>query len=166
MRLRVEVAGRKGGSGQCWQLLSTGTGMGWGRGEGGLSGEPGKGLGVRTKEDSAKHPPPRAPSLGSLGAAQQLNARGFGFVQILNTAGEKDFLEVLAPASASPFNIQGLGSVPLPGALTGEARMHSGGSQEFQLPNPVIQAPHHHQDPHVLLACLEYLPATTLMTLS
>lgn len=58
MRLRVEVAGRKGGSGQCWQLLSTGTGMGWGRGEGGLSGEPGKGLGVRTKEDSAKHPPP------------------------------------------------------------------------------------------------------------
>lgn len=60
-------------------------------------------------------------------------------VQILKTAVE-DFPEVLAPASVSPFNDQGLGSALLPGTLIGEARKYPRGSQELQLPNLVIQA--------------------------
>lgn len=43
--------------------------------------------------------------------------------------------------------------------------MYSGDSQEFQLPNLVIQASPQPQ-PHVLLPCLGYLPAAGLMTLS
>lgn len=43
--------------------------------------------------------------------------------------------------------------------------MYSGDCQEFQLPNLVIQASPQPR-PHVLLPCLGYLPAASLMMLS
>ena len=74
-----------------------------------------------------------------------------------------------SPGSSGACHSQGgsnpLGSTQFPGALIGEAIMYSGDSQEFQLPNLVIQVSPQPQ-PHVLLPCLGYLPAAGLMTLS